>query len=95
MSKSIDNTRLQLLHKTEALLDSLDSQKFSNFHPTRIFILFGASTAQPKEAYEILLPAASTGTSLMALLQGNAVPWKKWSREDKMPVLTVEEAASY
>ena len=50
---------LQFLQRCEALLDSITPELFSAAGPTRCFILLGVSTSRPREAYEVLLPAAA------------------------------------
>lgn len=49
---------MQFLRRAEALLDSIGPHLFSTCQPTRCFILLGASTTRPREAYEVVLPVA-------------------------------------
>ncbi len=52
---------MQFMQRAETLLDSIVPALFATDQPTRCYILLGASTAKPREAYEIVLPAATPG----------------------------------
>jgi hypothetical protein len=45
---------LNFLLETEALLDAITPQLFPEEHATRAFLLLGASSAKPREAYELV-----------------------------------------
>ena len=52
---------LQFLQRAVALFDTITPELFATDRPTHCFLLLGASTSRPREAYELLLPAAIPG----------------------------------
>ncbi len=61
----------QFLRRAEALLDCIVPELFATDEPTRLYVLLGASTSRPREAYEVVLPAAAPGAWAATLESAN------------------------
>ncbi|GAB4816614.1 hypothetical protein N2152v2_003660 [Parachlorella kessleri] len=70
--KKSDKRRLQFLQRAVALFDTITPELFATNRPTRCFLLLGASTSRPREAYELLLPAAAPVSEELSAAAGAA-----------------------